>query len=103
MNTWISRTGQSWRLVVLSVLLALNVGFVVFGDAIGTLVNAALFLLAFAALLGWMFFGIKCPSCRKFAMLKWARSRESGRWPLVYFEAQRCPFCSSNGGVDRTR
>src|SRR5262245_19477909 len=103
MTTWLSATGQRWKLVVYGFLLALSAASVVllilaFYDvgvarSVGVLRAALLVIVCGTVGMMWLCFAVRCRKCHGHPAWYLMRKAPIGRWIKTLISATQCPSC----------
>jgi len=110
-GTWLSDTGQVWKVYVLLLLVAVGgvgvVGVVWSSQAPVTSDPESLSPLAFAlaglagglGAFAWLAFAIRCPACGAKVAWRAVRTAPAGRWLMELLSMKACPACGRQSSV----
>ena len=105
--SWISGTGQRWKMILIAALGFLNLLFLFvfvltvsckddfsfFGRELGRLQARTLFLLSGLVFLFVLFFWIKCPNCKRKTIWLIVKRSDSTGWVSELLTLRKCPAC----------
>lgn len=108
-DTWLSRSHQTWKLIVFGILLILEFGVIVlhqckinhfcgplFKEDSGPteLLGWAVVVVAFIAFI-WVWLAIRCSNCRKSVSGMILKTAPAMQWFTQLVTLQECPHCGS--------
>ena len=98
-NSWLKRTGQTWKVVVFGVLVVVGLAlFALFLAAVnekiqGEMAFAFTFMGAGFGALFWLATAIRCSQCGARPAWHLMRTAPHGSWFVQLLALDRCPSC----------
>jgi len=100
--SWLKRTNQKWKVYTLLGMVYLTfaamINFILsVEDDNKFLLNMMLFLVSFVALIYFLVFSVRCPSCNKTVVYKAMCDSTLSTWLVHLMTFEKCPQCGADG------